>query len=147
MARPPAIEQDIEARWARPFEFSGESSACGSRLGFRPATNGHELFDPAWRVFHRAEGCVVDVLVGRRGQVSPLPYVDLTLPGDMRGMQRAGAVRTLGKQQRGVSQQNFEHPPANASKQPGKLSPRWHEGWSRIWALHLNLTAPCATPS
>ena len=28
---------------------------------------------------------------------STYPYVDLTLPGNMRGLQRAGAVRTLGK--------------------------------------------------
>ena len=87
-------------------------------LPVRPVGTG--VRSPLYPFRRSATGAAAATPARRRGQVSPLPYVDLTLPGDMRGMQRAGAVRTLGKQQRGVSQQNFEHPPANAAKKPSK---------------------------
>ena len=56
---PPAVLRDINKRWARPLEFSGESSAGGGRFWRWPAADGLELFDPAWRVLLRTHGGVV----------------------------------------------------------------------------------------
>ena len=63
---PPAVLRDINKRWARPLEFSGESSAGGSRFWRRPAADGLELFDPAWRVLLRTHGGVVGALIDIR---------------------------------------------------------------------------------
>ena len=63
---PPAVLRDINSRWARPLEFSGESSACGGPFWRRPAADGLELFDPAWRVLLRTHGGVVGALVDIR---------------------------------------------------------------------------------
>ena len=63
---PPAILSDINKRWARPLEFRGESGAGGGRLWRRPAADGLELFDPAWRVLLRTHGSVVDTLIDIR---------------------------------------------------------------------------------
>ena len=51
--------RDINNRWARPLEFSGQSSASGGRFWRRPAADGLELFDPAWRVLLRTHRGVV----------------------------------------------------------------------------------------
>ena len=62
---PPAGRQEYQGRWARPLVFSGESSAGGSwRVVWRgPLADELELFDPARRVFLRAHGGVVDLLI------------------------------------------------------------------------------------
>ena len=61
---PPAGRQDWQGRWARPLDFSGESSAVGGRCDFGrgPLADQLELLDPARRVFLRTHGRVVDVL-------------------------------------------------------------------------------------
>ena len=63
---PPAVLRDINKRWARPLEFSGESSAGGGRLWRRPVADGLELFDPAWRGLLRTHGGVVGTLIDLR---------------------------------------------------------------------------------
>ena len=58
----PADPQGYEGRWARPLDFSGESNSGGGRraVGRRPLADELELLDPAWRVFLRTPGRVVD---------------------------------------------------------------------------------------
>ena len=63
---PPAVLRDINKRWARPLEFSAESSAGGGRFWRRPAADGLELFDPAWRVLLRTHAGVVGALIDIR---------------------------------------------------------------------------------
>ena len=62
---PPADQQDRQGRWARPLEFSGESSAGGSRraAGRGPLADELELLDPARRVLLRTHRGVVDGLI------------------------------------------------------------------------------------
>ena len=75
---PPADRQDWQGRWARPLEFSGESSAGGGRLalGRGPLADELELLDPARRVFARTHGCVVDLLI-EVGLLAREQHIDL----------------------------------------------------------------------
>ena len=79
--RPPAVLRDMNKRWAQPLEFSAESSAGGGRFWRRPAADGLELFNPAWRVLLRTHGGVADTLIDIRlasaehQEYQPVPLV------------------------------------------------------------------------
>ena len=60
---PSTGQQDYEGRWARPLDFSGESSAGSGRRASGPLADALELLDPARRVFLRTHGRVVNLLI------------------------------------------------------------------------------------
>ena len=62
---PPTDQRDCEGRWARPLEFSGESSAGAGRraAGRGPLADALELLHPARCVFLRTHDRVIDLLI------------------------------------------------------------------------------------